>query len=353
MKETLLVIDDNDNLRENTAELLELAGYNVLTARNGKEGLELAQKDTPALILCDIMMPELDGYSVIKAIENIPKLSAIPFIFMTSKSEKSDFRKGMNMGADDYLTKPFGSDDLLNVVITRLKKNELHKNKLNGFERLNKLFEESESVLNSKLNIENYKRRKYRKKEIIFYEADIPNHFYYVLSGKVKTYKTNQFDREFIIDIFGEGEYLGYLSLFDNSGFKESAEAMEESELVLIPKEEFFELLFKHSELSVKFIKIISNDLAEAEEKLINLAYSSARKRVAEALLFLRSKSHAAESNEETYFTASREDISDLAGLAHESVSRNITDLKNENLIDSQNGKVKILNLEKFKNIKN
>src|ERR1035437_6563147 len=124
MSNTILSIEDNKDMRENTNEILQLAGYTTHSADDGKHGLELAHKHKPDLILCDIMMPELDGYGVIRALENIPEMVGVPFVFMTAKSEKSDFRKGMDLGADDYLTKPFNGADLLKVVSARLRKSE-------------------------------------------------------------------------------------------------------------------------------------------------------------------------------------------------------------------------------------
>lgn len=122
MGQKILIIEDNPEMSENVSELLNLAGYEVETANNGRHGLELARKTHPDLILCDVMMPELDGYGVLHAIEKLPELAGIPFIFVTAKTEKDDFRKGMNLGVDDYLTKPFDGDDLLNMISLRLKK---------------------------------------------------------------------------------------------------------------------------------------------------------------------------------------------------------------------------------------
>jgi two-component system OmpR family response regulator len=122
MAKTILVIDDNNDLRENTAEILDLAGYKTFTAENGKRGVEVAVKEKPDVIVCDIMMPELDGYGVLHLLRKNPDTQAIPFIFLTAKTERSDFRKGMEMGADDYVTKPFSSRELLariNAVIRR------------------------------------------------------------------------------------------------------------------------------------------------------------------------------------------------------------------------------------------
>lgn len=125
MAKTVLVIDDNIDIRENTAEILELAGYDTITAENGKEGVEKALKEKPDIIVCDIMMPELDGYGVLHLLRKKPEAQHIPFIFLTAKTERSDLRKGMEMGADDYVTKPFEDIELLNAIEVRLKKAEV------------------------------------------------------------------------------------------------------------------------------------------------------------------------------------------------------------------------------------
>src|ERR1700745_1655447 len=113
----ILLIEDNQDVRENIAEILELANYEVLQAENGKTGVELAQKHPkPDLIICDIMMPVLDGYGVIHLLSKNQETASIPFIFLTAKTERGDFRKGMEMGADDYITKPFDDIELLRAV---------------------------------------------------------------------------------------------------------------------------------------------------------------------------------------------------------------------------------------------
>src|SRR3954470_21637423 len=129
MERSVLVIDDNKDIRENTAEILELAGYKTVTAENGKKGVEAALKEKPAVIICDIMMPELDGYGVLHLLRKNPETQNIPFIFLTAKTERGDFRKGMEMGADDYITKPFEDIELLNAVEVRLKKSEILEQK--------------------------------------------------------------------------------------------------------------------------------------------------------------------------------------------------------------------------------
>src|SRR5215213_7390924 len=122
MNKSILVIDDNPDIRDNTAEILELAGYKIFTAENGKRGVDVAIREKPAVIVCDIMMPELDGYGVLHLVRKNPETQNIPFIFLTAKTERGDFRKGMEIGADDYITKPFEDIELLNAVEVRLKK---------------------------------------------------------------------------------------------------------------------------------------------------------------------------------------------------------------------------------------
>ena len=112
----ILVIEDNLDVRENIVEILELSNYEVSEAPNGKEGVKAAKKEQPDLILCDIMMPEMDGYEVLYMLGKDPGTSTIPFIFLTAKAEKSDFRQGMSLGADDYLTKPFDDMELLKAI---------------------------------------------------------------------------------------------------------------------------------------------------------------------------------------------------------------------------------------------
>jgi DNA-binding NarL/FixJ family response regulator len=116
----LLVIEDQPVMRENIALILELNGYEVFSAPDGKQGLQVARAQRPALILCDVMMPELDGYAVLAAIRAEPEMTGTPFIFLTAKGEKASVREGMNLGADDYLSKPVTEEDLLATVRARL-----------------------------------------------------------------------------------------------------------------------------------------------------------------------------------------------------------------------------------------
>lgn len=124
----ILVIEDETAIRENIVELLEAEEFEVLEARNGQIGINLAKAEIPDLIICDVMMPEIDGYGVIKALRTEPNTATIPFIFLTALADKSENRKGMEMGADDYLTKPCMPEELLKAISIRLEKQEIiHK----------------------------------------------------------------------------------------------------------------------------------------------------------------------------------------------------------------------------------
>src|SRR6188768_1829505 len=179
---SVLVIDDNADIRENTAEILQLAGYKTMTAENGKKGVEAALREKPAVIVCDIMMPELDGYGVLHLLRKNPETQNIPFIFLTAKTERGDFRKGMEMGADDYITKPFEDIELLNAVEVRLKKTEiLEQNYTASPQGLTQFLKDVKSTgLIQKLS-EQYAVENYDKKQSLYQEGKRPKLLYYVV----------------------------------------------------------------------------------------------------------------------------------------------------------------------------
>lgn len=122
----ILVIEDEANVRENLVELLEAEDFEVFSAKNGFEGISFAQEHRPELILCDITMPELDGYDVLTNLRQDPEIAITPFIFLTAKAATDEIRQGMNLGADDYLTKPFSRQELLTAIQSRLSKQNIY-----------------------------------------------------------------------------------------------------------------------------------------------------------------------------------------------------------------------------------
>ncbi len=120
----IIVIDDDDSLREIIVELLELNEFDVFNYSGGTEGIKGITENKPDLVVCDIMMPEVNGYEVLKMIRNNPEVKNTPFVFLSAKIETKDFRKGMNLGADDYLTKPFELEELLKIIKSRIRKHQ-------------------------------------------------------------------------------------------------------------------------------------------------------------------------------------------------------------------------------------
>lgn len=353
MSKKILLIEDNKDMRENTAEILELSKYKVITAKNGKEGVEIAQKENPDLIICDIMMPVLDGYGVLHMLSKSSETASIPFIFLTAKAERSDLRKGMEMGADDYVTKPFDDIELLNAVESRLKKAEMMKKEFSkNIEGLNEFITSAKSIEDLKKLSEQRDVRQYKKRENIYSEGNYPRGIYFVVKGKVKSYKTHEGGKEFITGLYKEGEFLGYLDMMEEGKYTDSATALEDSEVCLIPKEDFFSLIYKNAEVSQKFIKMLSDNLREKEEQLIKLAYNSVRKRVAEALVTLVNR-YKKDGDAQFSMNISREDLANLSGTATETTIRTLSDFKEEGLVDIKGGTIAVANYEKLARMRN
>lgn len=347
----ILVIEDSKEILENTAEILELSHYHVFTAGNGKEGVETALATKPDLILCDIMMPELDGYGVLHMVQKNPDLQSVPFIFLTAKTEKEEVRKGMSLGADDYITKPFDPTELLATIEGRLKKAALIKERISqGLKGVNELI----SIVGGEKALRDFVEGRhvdlYRKKQRIYTEGNHPVRLYYVQKGRVKVYKTNEQGKELIVRIANEGEFFGYTALLEASVYKENAEALEDAEIATMPKAEFEELMSANPEVTRKFIRLLASDVTEKEDQLIRVAYNSLRKKVADALLTVYKKY---KDTSEKRINLSRENLAAIAGTATESLIRTLTDFRDEKLIEITDGKITVLNpvrLEKMLN---
>ncbi len=348
---TILIIEDNEDIRENVAEILMLSNYKVITANNGKEGIETAQAQHPDMIICDIMMPGVDGYGVLHVLHKDPQTQGIPFIFLTSKSERGDFRSAMEMGADDYITKPFAGNELLNAIESRFHKMDvLKKQLLPDIAGLQELM----STLPGKKTLEGLKEESnhntYKKRQVIYKEGTTPHYLYYLAKGKVKTYKTHEDGKDLVIDLYNEGDFFGYVSLLEGNAQKENAEAMDEVELILIPKKDFEDLINSNPATARKFIGLLAKNLLEREKQLLGIAYNTLRKKVAEALVSLAKKYHV-DKNQPFLIDITRDDLATIAGTATESLIRTLSDFKTENLIDIKSGKVIISNEKKLENL--
>jgi CRP-like cAMP-binding protein len=342
----ILIIEDNADVRENLAEILELSNFSPITAENGKIGVDKALQELPDLILCDVMMPELDGFGVLHILSRNQKTADIPFVFLTAKTEKEDFRRGMSLGADDYITKPFDDEQLLQTIDARLKKSERLRAAAKQSGALEIFINEARAQQLLQSLSADRESRQLRKKDPVFKEGETPRWLYYVESGQVKLFKTSDDGRELIVKVAKPGDFLGYLALLKNDFYSESASALEDTTLRLVPKEDFYSLSTGNRDISAIFLKLLANHVAEQEQQLLDLAYNSVRKRVAGALIYLLDQ-----GNQEIHML--REDLAALAATAKETLIRTLTDFKSEGLIDIREGAIVFLKPEKLRVLPN
>jgi len=339
----IVLIEDNPDVRETTQEILELADYNVLVAENGKTGVELVKAEKPDLVICDIMMTDLDGYGVLRILSKNPETSGIPFIFLTAKAEKSEVRKGMNLGADDYITKPFEEAELLEAIEIRLQRSEsLKKDFHASMEGLSEFMNEARGLDELKDLSKDRKLRSYKKKEAIYREGDYANYLYFISKGKVKCIKTDDYGKNFMNDVHHAGEFIGYMTLLEEGEYHETATAMEDTEVAVIPKQDFLALIQKNRDVATKFIKMLSGNVQDREKRLLQLAYAPVRERVADVLLKLNIK-EIAKNGSPANLKISREDLASIVGTAKESLIRTLSELKKEGLVDTDGQEIKIL----------
>ena len=347
---TILIIEDNNDIRESTAEILELAGYAVYQGINGKQGVDLAYQHKPDLILCDIMMPELDGYGVLYLLGKNNETASIPFIFLTAKAERIDFRKGMEMGADDYLTKPFDDIELLNAIESRLEKKrrqeEYYSKSLQSLEKLSA--GNGQGAAELKNIIAGRKIRQIKKKQVLYYEGDHPQGLYLIIEGAIRTFKLAEDGRELMMGLHKPDDYIGVNALLLDDAFTETAEAVDDSAVCLLPKDAIINLVNRYPDISMQFIKMLANNIKEKEDQLLELAYNSVRKRLAQVLVRL-----SKQLPDPSQFKISRDELASMAGMATETVSRTLSDFKDEKLIEKKGSHIQILDLNRLAKMKN
>lgn len=346
---TILIIEDDSALRENTAELLELSGYSTYTASNGRIGIEVAKQKLPDLIVCDIMMPEVDGYGVLEAISLEATTTHIPFIFLSAKTERQEIRRGMDLGADDYLTKPFEEDELLNAIMSRLAKVEIRAQQMeasskkkgaNGeirnLNELKNLFDNTGEILS------------FQKGEIIFKKGAHSNKIYLILKGIVKSHKLDESGKELITALDKADDFLGFTSFTNNVPYQETATAVEAVELAGISKSKIKNILTENQNISLELMNILTDSVTEIKGQLLQMAYSSVRKKTAQTILqFARMLN----KNPEDTIKISRSDLAGVAGIATESLIRTLSEFKKNGFIEIEGRNIKILQLEQLMEI--
>lgn len=340
----ILLIEDDVTVRENTAELLELSNYEVVTAPDGKKGVDKAKEEVPDIIVCDIMMPELDGYDVLTRLSEDSETKGIPFIFLSAKTEHKDVRRGMDLGADDYLTKPFEEEDLLSAIESRLAKVEI----LQAQKKENNNGETVQNLSAFREMMRNREQISFKAGENIYEEGKSSLHFYMVERGVVKAHKYDSRGKEMITELYKEGDFFGNLSFNKNSAYGEYATALEDSVLYVVSKDELREILKSNSNISMELLQEMGDHLMGVKEQLMEIAYASVRRKTARTILLF---AHKIKKNPLHSIRISRADLAGVAGIASETLIRTLSDFKKEGLIEIEGRNVKLLDAEKLEAI--
>lgn len=347
----ILLIEDDAVLRDNTAELLELLNYHVNVASNGKIGVEKAKNQNPDIIVCDIMMPELDGYGVLEQLGNDIQTQHIPFIFLSAKTERHDVRKGMNLGADDYITKPFSEDELVSAIESRLAKAAILKDMRGKQEADNaETSAEEISTLNDLKSFfeTNGTVYDYKKGEEIYEEGQNSNAIFLIKEGIVKCYKLDEQGKELTTDLHNASDIFGYTSFLQNIPYQETSTALNDATLVGISKEEFKKILDKNPHITFELIELLTDDLKGVKDQLLQMAYSSVQRKTASTILKFAEKLDPKQGDA---IKISRSDLASVAGIATETLIRTISNFKKDGLIEIEGRNIKILDLKKLQEI--
>ena len=345
----ILLIEDDVVLRENTSELLELSNYEVVNAPNGKIGVEVAKEVLPDIIVCDIMMPELDGYGVLEALTKNESTQHIPFIFLSAKTERKDVRRGMDLGADDYITKPFSEDELISAIESRLAKASILKDLR---EKKEEKKEDTEGLRNLN-DLKNYfedngETFRYPKETSIYKEGKNSNYIYLITSGLIKCHKLDEQGKQLTTALYKEDDLFGYTSFSQNLAYQESATTIQETELVGLSKKALTDVLDKNHKVTLELIELLTEDLAIVKDQLLQMAYSSVSKKTANTILMFAEKLNR---KPEEQIKISRNDLASVAGIATETLIRTMSNFKKQGLIEIEGRTIRILDLEKLKEI--
>ena len=330
---TLLLIEEHTNARTDTAELLALAGYVVLTAADGKSGIEQAVIHHPDLVICEVDLPGLDGYGVIQVFNQHPQLVGTPFIFLTARAHYRDWRRGMELGADDFLPKPCDGTTLLRAIAARLHRRELVGHRLSPvpFEAV-----AAPAPNNLAYLLAGRKPHAAQRGLRIYTEGDKPVRLYFVQSGLVKTVKSTPTGKELITGFYQAGEFFGHKALLSHAPYHDSAVAVRDGALVYVPVEEFTDLLLHNHGFAQQLIQRLADRIREREQQLVDMAYGSLRRRVADALLRLAGPDDAP-------ILLSRDELAAVVGTAPESLSRILGEFRQDGLTEVSLKSIRIL----------
>lgn len=353
---TVLVIESNSGIRERIAEVLQPAMYTVLRAHSTAQALQLALSEKPEVFLCSLSSTNsttssrsantvhsspVDAFAVLQAVRADTQLMAVSVILFGSMVDDHTRRHAMNSGADDVLTFPCSDAELLEAVSARVrraraamyaaKREEAHEIDVTTLRRVGRT-------------------HMYKKNDVIYTDNSAAHAIYYVVHGKVKTYRTHELGKDFITGLYADGQFVGYSAALSNTPHTDVAKALDDSEVIEVPRSEFLTVVLHSAVMSQRFLQVLADELISKDESLVRLAYNSVRKRVADALVALERHYH--DSAESFRIAISRENLANLSGTATETTIRTLHDFKEEKLIEIHGSTIQILNLEKLRSMR-
>lgn len=345
MSKRVLLIEDDKTVRENTEEILTLSEYTVYTAKDGEEGVAKAKAELPDIIVCDVMMPKMDGYDVLTKLAQDESTLEIPFIFLSAKTDHKDIRRGMDLGADDYLTKPFEEEDLINAIESRIAKTEILKAKRASHK----------TEIKQNLNIEHFKEqlRTYKTKtfasgKYIYQPGDAATYVYLIKKGVVKTFQVDDSGKELTTGLHKVDSFFGNLIFKKPVVHKEYAAALEDAEVHLISKQEVQSFLEDNHQVLYDIIDLLDEHLEDTKNQLLDMAYSSVQRKTAQTILLFTER---LKRNKLSQIRISRSDLAAVAGIASESLIRTLSKFKKQGILEIEGRNIKIIDFEALENI--
>lgn len=345
MNKRVLLIEDDKTVRENTAEILDLSDYTVFTARDGEEGVALAKEKLPDIIVCDVMMPKLDGYGVLAQLAEDDNTVEIPFIFLSAKTDHKDIRRGMDLGADDYLTKPYEEEDLINAIESRIAKTEILKTKHAAHK----------TEIKQNLNIEHFKEhlrtfntRTFSVGDYIYQPGDAATNLFLIKRGVVKTFQVDDTGKELTTGLHKIDSFFGNLIFKKPVNHKEYAAALEEAEVHCISKQQVQVFLENNHTVLYDIIDLLDEHLEDTKNQLLDMAYSSVQRKTAQTILLFTEK---LKRNKLSQIRISRSDLAAVAGIASESLIRTLSKFKKQGILEIEGRNIKIIDFDALEKI--
>ena len=345
---TILVIESEPEALEAYRGILTRAGYQVITAHDGDVGINMAIGNTPHLILCNAKLATVDGFCVLAVLSKNMHTAQIPFLLISLTFKLNMLRRGMNMGADDFITRPFQDDQLLKAVEFRINKLKPGSIYSKGFTSDCDKFEKADHIPNMDEMLLRSNLRRFKKKQTLYFEGDNLQGVYFLEQGCIKTFRLTHDGRALITNLHQPKSFVGLGSLLTDGPLTETAEALENCTVYFVPKKTVLELLGDYPNLNQYFIRILSVNLKQKEDQLAEMAYESVTKRLSKVLLRLNKSTYPIYS-----ITVTRDDLAGLTGIATETVSRILSDFKHQNLIEKSGNLIQIIDSKKLDQLKN